>query len=358
MDEQQVEPSGPPPVKKGTKIAIQGADAESVSVKTAAVKNLKPAGDTSTETEPTPDKIPEPPVSGGIDAPAAPDQPDNLNDDHTAGPDSGLPPRTAIDKDLADIDMSDEQRPATVTPKPSKTKKPGRGKKVALILLVLILIAGAAGGAWWFLKKPSSSSTATTVPNSSNDQTNTSQQPAQPETVTIKTFKSTAIGVELSYPSNWKTNESGNQVVFTSPEISYVKKDGTTAKGSYRLIVQKGYTQTDSTTINNSVAVKTSELIKYTAPATGQRTESYLSFLGTDKQTFRFIMVTSGKQYNPGNTVAATLPLTQDSYIVVGGYGKGGGENIDFDAISPDKIQQNEAYTQSVDIIKSLKITS
>lgn len=371
MDEQQVEPSGPPPVKKGTKIAIQGAEAESVPLKTATVKNLKPAVDSSAETETAPGEIPEPPVSGGIDAPAPTEQPteqpeqvNNLNDSQSASPDSGLPPRTAIDEDLAAIDMEDEQQPPsniakpTKPPKPPKVKKPRKGKKVVIILLVLLLIAGAAGGAWWFLKKPASSGPSTTVPTNSNNQSTTNQPATQPETVTVKTFKSTTLGVELSYPSNWKTNENGNSVVFSSPEISYTKKDGTTAKGSYRLIVQKGYTQNDSTTINNSVAVKTSELVKYTAPATGQRTESYLSFLGTDKQTFRFIMVTSGKQYNPGDTVAATLPLTQDSYIVVGGYGKGSGENIDFDALSPDKIQQNEAYTQSVDIIKSLKITS
>jgi hypothetical protein len=42
--------------------------------------------------------------------------------------------------------------------------------------------------------------------------------------------------------------------------------------------------------------------------------------------------------------------------VIYGGYGTSEENNITFDEIAVDKISQNEAYTQAVDTIKSLKI--
>src|SRR5690606_29456005 len=148
----------------------------------------------------------------------------------------------------------------------------------------------------WFLNRPKDPA-ASSQGNGNQSGDQKSSPTAEPEPPTIKTYTSETLMVELSYPSNWKTSEKANQVIFSSPEINYTTKDGKNAKGSFRLIVQKGFSQEDSTTINNSIAVKASELIKYTAPAKDQRSESYLSFLGPDKQTFTFLMITSGKQY-------------------------------------------------------------
>ncbi len=343
MDEENIEPSGPPPVRS-SKLGSPGRQGTPIPIKGAYKPTVDPKRSipiTEQDEQQVQQVSEQPPQVAPISIPLS-----------------------AADKDLQAIDMGDDiDQPNGHSDAPqgniSKQSKRGGGKKFITVLIILVILSIIVAGVMWFLNKPKAKKAEPVSNTNAATQTNTPTIPSsQPTTPSTKIYKNAAIKVELTYPSTWKTTETATKVVFSSPEVTYTKKDATQTKGSFRLIVQKGFNQTDSTTINNAVAVKTSELIKYTAPATGQRTESYLSYLGTDKTTFTFILITSGKQYKPGDTVAATLPLTQDSYIVAGGYGKGKGGNIDFDALAIDKIDQStDVYNQAVEIIKSLKIT-
>lgn len=261
------------------------------------------------------------------------------------------------DMSTLDIEPDDEEepvKPRDLIPKSAgwRSKKPS--KKVVIILLILIAVTAIAGGTFIFLDKKSSNKSQTQTTANTSGTNNESAE--QTKTSATKSYKNDTIKIELSYLNSWALKEDVDKVVLTSPKISYTKKDGTTAKNSFRVIVQKGINQIDSNTINNAVAVKISELIKYTAPAKDQRTESYLSFLGKTKDAFKFFLISSGKEYQVDEKVSGSLPLGQDSYIVAGGYGTSADDNFGFDEIAVDKIDQDDAYNQAVDIVKSLKL--
>lgn len=255
--------------------------------------------------------------------------------------------------DLNSIDiengMGDSPRPKELIP-----KKPKKSMKKPLIILVVIIVLAILGYlAMQFLNKDKTVATKST--NSSNNTPPSTETKTEP-TPTLKIYKNDKIKIELSYPSNWTIKELTSEVVLTSPSGSYTKKDGTTTKGPFRMLVQKGISTADNTTVNASVAVKTSELISYGAPADGQRKTTYLSFLGKTKDAFSFFVISSGKQYNPGDKVSGTLPLGQESYVIAGGYGTSADDNLGFDAVAVDKIDQSTTYTQVVEIVKSLKL--
>lgn len=244
--------------------------------------------------------------------------------------------------ELESLDLesdTDEERPSPASFIPKKSKK---SKKWLLIPLILLIIGSLGFGVWKLL----TSKKTTVIPTKAS----------QPAASTLKTYKISSINVGFSYPSDWKVTEETNKATVTSPTISYKKKDGTTTNSVFRLIIQQGVNQSDADAINNTVAIKTSDLIQYDAPVTGQRTQTYLSYVGKDSTTFNFFIISSDHQYNPGDKVAGTLPLSPGSDIITGGYGTTADNGIAFDNIAISSIKQNQVFSQATAIVKSLKL--
>lgn len=220
-------------------------------------------------------------------------------------------------------------------------------KKLYIILAVVVavLILGA-GGTIVYLKF---------IKNSSGKQpeavTNAAKKPTPPPAVnhTLKLYSDTEMGITLNVPNYWKTvKAAGNlQTLSATDEESGIamklelsKNGGNHAPCGY--------------------AIQDSELVKYTAPAEGQRTETHLSFLGNKEEPEKLcaVMITGPKKFtkgdqfntiNPDPLLVAQLPTDQ---IIATFMLK------DDDTKHPDytKAQTSTLYVEVIDALKSLQI--
>ncbi len=238
-----------------------------------------------------------------------------------------------------------------------RSLKPGKWlKRLAIALLVLLLITGIGFGAGkLFSKKESQPQTQTQTPSTTAATPKTSDVPAVSGS---KTFTSSSLGLEITYPTGWTATEASSGVRIESPDFTYTSSSAMTIAGNFRVYIRKGARDVDSKYIGRGVAVKSSEKLIYASPTSVQRKETNLSFFGLDNSdAFAFFLVAGNFTLNKGDTLGPNYGKEPDTVLVTGGYSsKDLKDDFATNLVPAATFQDSNAYKQAVDILKSLKL--
>ncbi len=248
-------------------------------------------------------------------------------------------------------------------PGEQKRPTPKRSLPIKRIIIPVVVLLGvvvlALVGYKLFAKKPAapttnSSDVIESVPDVRPGPTN-SDIPAAGETVT---FKSSQPRMELTHPKTWTVTENTGGVRIESPEFSYETLGSGEVSGYFRIYIRQGARQADSAIIGRGVASLASEKLTYTAPVTGQRPETNMSFFGLDTDDhFAFLFIAGNFSLNKGESLGPDYGKEPETFLVMGGYSaKDLTDDMATNQVSLEYFQTTEAYKQAIDIIKSLKL--
>lgn len=261
-----------------------------------------------------------------------------------------------MEDDYPSPDDLDLNQPAAHNPH-FRQQKPGKRKKGLILAVTLAVLLALGGAAYWMLgrsEQPAKQSGKTTgQPKSIQSDLNEPDPNA-----TSKTFKSTKLNIEFAYRSDWTLKETGDkeEVILTSPRVSYTAKDGTATEGVFTVKLRNGIIpDAMQQTVQNAIAVKDSEVIGYDQPTEAQRHYTNLSYGGPDAKNFGFFIVSGSTAYKAGQPFGSQINLIGASYLFAGGYGTDAADALDFDPV-PAASFDTDAYQQALAIIKSLKI--
>ena len=232
---------------------------------------------------------------------------------------------------------------------PTKAAARSSGKRYVLIAIAAVIVVSIGGGAFWLVSRNKSTPAAATNTVKQSD-----QQTAA--TNTPKTFKSTSLNIEFTYPGSWRLRENTDktQLMLTSPTVAY-QKGGASTEGVFTLKMRTGIVpQAMQTTIQNTSAVKKSEVIAYSQPTDQQRAYTNLSF-GGKGSTMSLLMVTGGAEFNVGDSFTS-LDMQGAFYLFAGGYGSDPNDTLSFDGLPVASFTGTSAYQQAVKIIESVKV--
>jgi hypothetical protein len=234
-----------------------------------------------------------------------------------------------------------------------------RPKKKSMLIIIVaavvaVLILAAAAYMLFGRKKHDTTKTSTNT-TQSTQQTPATTEPAGDSTP--KTYKSTKLNLEFTYPGTWtmRENSDKSEVILTSPHITYTKKGGVSTEGVFTVKLRHGIVpDVMKPTIENAVAVKDSVVIAYAAPAAEQRQYTNLSFAGSgDNQNF--FIVTGSIGFKTGDIFGSNFDTQGDTYLFVGGYGTDPNDSLGFDAV-PKVSFESATYKEAKAIVESLKV--
>jgi len=221
---------------------------------------------------------------------------------------------------------------------------------IGAAIAVGLIVAG--GSVYWFVLRTPPAPVPAAVKASSETQQSaaTSTEP--------QTFTSTTLGLTLTYANGWKLKENADksEIVVTSPKTSYQRADGTAAEGVLTLKLRHGVLpQTIAPTVRKTVAIRDSEVIAYDKPTANQRQYTNISYVGSDANTFNFLMVSGNTALKAGQTVGYSIDLVGSVYLIAGGYGADENDSLVFEPAAKTVVD-SPAFAQAVAIIKSLQI--
>jgi hypothetical protein len=232
-------------------------------------------------------------------------------------------------------------------------------KKLLWVVVGAVVIALVLAGAAYMLfgrSKTDGKKAATTTNQTTTQQTPATTQPAG-DSSTPKTYKSTKLNIEFTYPGTWtmRENSDKSEVILTSPRTTYTKKGGVSTEGVFTVKLRHGLVpEIMKPTIEKAVAVKDSEVIAYTAPAAEQRQYTNMSFAGSgDSQNF--FLVTGSIGFKAGDVFGTSFDTQGDVYLFAGGYGTDPNDSLSFDAV-PKASFETPTYKAAKSIIESLKV--
>jgi len=263
--------------------------------------------------------------------------------------------------DLLDgpVDLPGEERAA---PKPSFRRKRSFMEKMRkpLIGLAVIILIVAAGFGGWKLYSQLSSNQPANAPAAQTSQVATATQTDTgdvPEAANTETFKADVLRIEFMYPKSWKVTETEGGLRIESQEFNYKTARQEEVKGYFRIYIRKGARPADGKYIGRGLATKPSEKITYTNPEVGQRSETLLSSFGLDEpDNFAFFLLAGNFELKKGDTLGPDYGREIDTYIIGGGFSS---QMLADDLATypmPPDYAQSRAYTQAINIVKSLKL--
>jgi hypothetical protein len=244
------------------------------------------------------------------------------------------------------------------THRPAFGQPPKKSRKTLYIVLGVIagviVLAGGGVAAYMIMHK--------SKPAPANTAANPSSVQKQPSDVTDNgsdyTFKSKTLKVGVTYPKTWTMKQSADkqEVILTSPQTQYVKKDGTSASGVFTLKLRNGIIpEAIKTAVSGATAVDDSQIIGYTKPTADQRQYTNLSYLGTDVNNFSFTLVTGNTAYKAGQLVGGGIDLDGQAYVFGGGFGADAADTFAFDAV-PKADYNTATFQDAVKILESIQI--
>lgn len=244
---------------------------------------------------------------------------------------------------------------------PPEPKSPAVSRKRLILVIAGLIIIGAIGFAVAiFTSKPEKPAPSEPVKEETLQNNKSELVGDVPQAAGTKTFKGDFPRVEFTYPDNWTVIENKEQegIRVESPEFSYMNINGGTVKGNFRVYIRQGARQVDSEYIGRGVAAQQSETLSYKAPAPGQRAETNLSLFGLDSSdNFAFYMIAGNFSLQKDESLGPEYGREPDTYIVAGGYSsKELTDDLAMNQVPLEIFSQTNAYKQSIDILKSLKI--
>lgn len=252
----------------------------------------------------------------------------------------------------SELEQKDEYQPLQITdlyPKPKKLKK-----YLIRIPLLIILLAGLGfGGYTWLHKKP--------VPKPApQPATPTTAQKDVPDAKGTKVYESGLLAVKLTYPDTWKATESADRtsVRLESPDFSYQSSAKGTVSGDFRISIRMGARDIDDKYIGRGYAMQPSDKLTYSAPAAGQRPDTYLSLFGLDTpNNFAFFLIAGNYNLKQGDSLGPSYGKEAETYIISGGFAsKDLADDLATNPVAPALVKTSNAYKQAVDILTSLQL--
>lgn len=242
----------------------------------------------------------------------------------------------------------------------AKPSTPGvKRRKKLLIIGIVLLVAVVVGAALaLFADRSQQSSPQPSASPSPSPQAQKSLDNDVPNTTKLKTFTSDPLGLQINHPADWTTAEKEGGLQVVSPEFTYQSWDKGDVTGYFRVYIRKGARDMDGKHIGRGVVIEPSEKLVYAQPGTGQRKDTNFTRFGSlTSDHFTFFMVTGDFQLKKDDQLGPNYGKEPDTYIIVGGFSsKAQTEDLDFSNISLDQYAQKRAYTQAVEIIRSLKL--
>lgn len=243
-------------------------------------------------------------------------------------------------------------------------------KRPLLLLGIVVVILGGAFYAWTFISSEDSANTneqavATTEPEvelnaeaggTNSDATTRDDVPAVSETESTRTRTPR---MEVTYPTTWALVEGDDDVTLESPAFSFTTADGAQIEeGIFRLYIRQGARDQDSGYIGRGVAAQASEALTYTAPATGQREETNVTFFGLDTTNhIAYLFIAGNYSLDRGDTLGPDFAQNSDTYIIAGGFSSPEvNDDLQFQKMTQDSFVTSNAYQQALDIIRSLQL--
>ena len=251
-----------------------------------------------------------------------------------------------MDNEEPEDDMEYQERP----PRPHQLVRKGGNKRWLIIIGIALAVLLVGGALYWFVLRSKPAPTAKTSATATKE--------AAPVSTGPKTYKSTKLGMGVTYDSSWKLSENADksEVILTSPKTTYTRRDGTSTSGAFTVKLRHGLIPDAMTaTVQKDVAVRDSEVIAYTKPTANQRQYTNLSYAGTDPNTFQFFIISGNTSLKSGAAIGYNINLIGDSYLIAGGFGSDENDALTFDPV-PASAVDNSIVQQAIDIAKSVQI--
>ncbi len=238
-------------------------------------------------------------------------------------------------------------------PAPLHANQGGSKKRWLIIACAVAGVLIIGGAVYWFaLRKPAP------APAPKTTSANSEEQDATPVSTEPVTFKSTKLGMAVTYANGWKVRENADksEVILTSPKTSYARKDGTSTEGVFTIKLRHGVLpEAMPETVQKAFAVRDSEVIAYAQPTAEQRQYTNVTYAGGDANTFGFFIVSGNTSLKAGQGVGATIDLNGTVYLIAGGFGADETDALAFDPATKDALD-NAVFEQAMDIVKSVQI--
>src|SRR3990167_2551097 len=230
--------------------------------------------------------------------------------------------------------------------------------KKKLVIICAIIRAVVIIGLLLVLKKdkqPGASGSNTAGVN----QDSATRKQDVPEASNSKVYEDDTVGFKVSYPDTWtltKTADSGVRIV--SQDFNYQMADSTEASGYFRIYIRTGARSVDGKYIGRGLTIKPSESLAYDEPLPDQRKTTFLSSFGLDNtNNFGFFMIAGNFELNKGDSLGPNYGKEPETFIVAGGYSDSSLEDdLATNSVPVVTYDQSNAYTQAIDIIKSLQL--
>lgn len=240
---------------------------------------------------------------------------------------------------------------------PKHSDKKHKSKKAPLLIFLLILVlAGVGFAAWKFvLNKPKPAPTpAATAPVATKPKI-AADTPNEPLS---QKYESTKLSVAFQYPIGWKVTESGGGIRVESPNFTFNAIGAGDISGNFRVYIRQGARDIDAKYIGHGVAIKPSEKLTYTQPASGQRSDTLLQIFGlNDSDNFGFFLIAGNFNLVKNDTLGPAYGKEPDTYIVTGGYTTPAAlDDLATMSVEIDYYSTTNAYKQAQAILASLQL--
>jgi hypothetical protein len=262
-------------------------------------------------------------------------------------------PAPAGPSDTSPLDSRPPHTPH-LSAQPPKPKKP-----IGFIVVLIVIVLAVGGGVYWLTtdhnKKPAAKTSTTSSTGSTKKATNDG---VTTDSSGNKTYKSTTLNVQFTYPSDWEMSQNADksEVTLTSPQVTYTTKDGKSAQGPFVLRLRNGVIPDAMiANIQAAVATKDSEVIAYKTPVSTQRQYTNISWGGNGTNT-TFFMVTGGTAFKSGQAFGSNIDLNGSAYVFAGGFGSDASDALAFDAVPTSNFVSSDSYQQAEKIIESMQI--
>jgi hypothetical protein len=229
-------------------------------------------------------------------------------------------------------------------------------RRLIMLLLGIILVGGGVAAAWKLIpsKKDDSQNNQSQQPPAEEPQTNQGIG----DTALSETYKSDFLRLEFKYPGSWKVSEENSALTVKSPNFDFQDKTGMQTNGYFKVYIKRGTSDNDGKYLGNGYAVKPSEKFTYSEPATGQRTDTFLTDFGLETpDNFAYFVVQGNFNLKKGDTLGPKFANEPDSFLIAGGFA--GGEQKDGLAtqlLPLDSYKQDKAYITALEIVKTLQL--
>lgn len=231
-------------------------------------------------------------------------------------------------------------------------------KKLFIGLLILIIVAGLAFAGWKLFADKEEVAQPQSQQPTNQSQTDNSSDEGLVSSELDKEYTNDFLRLSFKYPSSWTVNDVDDAITIKSPDIKYKQNNGMETTGYFKIYIKKGATQSDGEYLGKGYAVANSEKIAYSEPATGQRSETFLTDFGLETpDNFAYFIVQGNFDLKKGDTLGPSYAKEMDAYLISGGFSSSDQtENMATNIVSLDTYKSDEAYKVAIEIVKSLKI--